>query len=153
MNCELYDDMLDDYVDGARSVDGADPRLAAFETHLSGCIRCQAMVDDFTSIRRTAAALDEHLPPPRLWAKIASAIEDDARRPWWERSFANVFSAWIPVAAAGSVALLLASASLIVWRPCAVRRAAKRRAAGQRSRHDDGRRSLRAGHRRAAADC
>ena len=80
MSCELYDDVLDEYVDGARAADrvGApDPRLAAFESHLSGCARCQALVADFTSIRRTAAALDEHLPPPRLWAKIASSIEDE----------------------------------------------------------------------------
>jgi len=120
MNCELYDDVLDEYVDGARSADGiraADPRLAAFEAHLSACADCRSLVADFTTIRETAAALDEHLPPPRLWAKIASAVEDDARKPWWERSLANALSAWIPIAVAASVALLLASASLVVWQP------------------------------------
>ena len=120
MSCELYDDALDAYVDGARSTDrsgAADPRLAAFEAHLSGCAHCQSLVADFTSILGAAAMLEEHLPPPRLWAKIASSIEDDARQPWWQRSLAQAFSAWIPVAAAASVALLIASASLIVWRP------------------------------------
>jgi hypothetical protein len=120
MNCELYDDILDDYVDGARStgrVGLSDSRLAAFEAHLSGCVRCQSLVADFTSIRGAAASLEEYLPPPRLWAQIASSIEEEQRKPWWERSLANAFSAWVPVAVAASVALLLASSSWIVWRP------------------------------------
>jgi hypothetical protein len=119
MSCELYDDVLDEYVDGTRAADrvGApDLRLAAFESHLAGCARCQALVADFTNIRRTAAALDEHRPPPRLWANIASSIEDTRRKPWWEQSLANTFSAWVPVAVAASLALLLASAWL-AWRP------------------------------------
>ena len=119
MSCQLYDDVLDDYVDGARSADRAgapDPRLAAFEAHLSGCARCQSLVADFTSIRRTAASLEEHLPPPRLWAKIASSIEDRQRKPWWERSLANTFSAWVPVAVAASLAMLIGGAALLVWR-------------------------------------
>ena len=119
MSCQLYDDVLDDYVDGARAADRAgapDPRLAAFEAHLSGCARCQALVADFTTIRRTAAALDEHVPPPRLWAKIASSIEDRQRKPWWERSLANTFSAWVPVAVAASLAILIGGGALLVWR-------------------------------------
>ena len=120
MSCELYDDVLDEYVDGARAADRAgapDPRLAAFESHLSGCARCQSLVADFTSIRRTAAALDQHLPPPRLWAKIASSIEDEQRKPWWARSLANTFSAWVPVAVAASLAMLLGGVAWLVWRP------------------------------------
>ena len=137
MSCQLYDDVLDDYVDGARAADRAgapDPRLAAFETHLSGCARCQALVADFTSIRRTAAALDEHLPPPRLWAKIASSIEDRQRKPWWERSLANTFSAWVPVAVAVSLAILIGGAALLVWRaapPTALQNAVPQSAALQ----------------------
>ena len=137
MSCQLYDDVLDDYVDGARAADRAgapDPRLAAFETHLSGCARCQALVADFTSIRRTAAALDEHLPPPRLWAKIASSIEDRQRKPWWERSLANTFSAWVPVAVAASLAILIGGAALLVWRaapPAALQNAVAQSAAPQ----------------------
>jgi hypothetical protein len=123
MNCELYDDVLDDYVDGARSADrlGApDIRLAAFEAHLARCVRCQSMVADFTRIRGVAASLEEQPPPSRLWAKIASAVEAEQHKPWWERSLANAFSAWVPVAAAASVALLLASTSWIVWRPASL---------------------------------
>ena len=119
MSCELYDDVLDQYVDGARARDGAATsasRLAAFESHLAGCDRCRSLVADFTTIRRTAATLDEHLPPPRLWAAIASALEDEQRRPWWQRSLANPFSTWLPAAVAASLALLIGSAAWIVWR-------------------------------------
>ena len=112
MNCERYDDVLDDYVDGARVADRpADARLAAFEAHLPGCMRCQALVADFSSIRRTAADLDEVIPPPRLWAKIAASIDADAQMPWWQRTFGNAFSAWVPVAAAAALVLLVAGAA------------------------------------------
>ena len=118
MSCELYDDELDEYVDGARAAAGGSshPRLAAFEAHLAGCLRCRSLVADFTTIRRTAAALDEHLPPPRLWATIASSIEDERRRPWWERSLADAFSTWLPVAVAASLALLIGTAAWMTWR-------------------------------------
>ena len=56
MNCEIYDDVLDDYVDGARASDRpGDVKFAAFEEHLAGCERCQALVADFSSIRRKSA--------------------------------------------------------------------------------------------------
>ena len=116
MNCEIYDDLLDDYVDGARASGrpGGD-RLAAFEGHLAGCARCQALVADFTSIRRTASALEDHVPPPRLWAKIASSIEEEQQRPWWQRPLGNAFSAWVPIAVAASLAFLVAGATWIAW--------------------------------------
>src|SRR5437762_377814 len=111
MNCDIYDDLLDDYVDGARASDRpGDDRFAAFERHLTGCARCQAMAADFASIRRTAAVLEEHVPPPRLWAKIASSIDEERARPWWQRPFGHAFSAWVPVAAAASLAMLIAGA-------------------------------------------
>jgi len=113
MNCERYDDVLDDYVDGARAASRpADVRLAAFEAHLPGCLRCQALVADFSSIRRTAADLDEMIPPPRLWAKIAASIDADAQMPWWRRTFGDAFSAWVPVAAAAALVLLVAG---VAW--------------------------------------
>ena len=118
MSCELYDDVLDEYVDGARAadhVDAPDTRLAAFESHLTGCTRCQALVADFTSIRRTAAALDEHLPLPRVWAKIASSIEQEKAKPWWARSLATTFAARVPLAAAAALLLLLGGAAWLDW--------------------------------------
>ena len=117
MNCQIYDDLLDDYVDGARASDRpGDSKLAAFEEHLAGCERCQALVADFTSIRRTASVLEDYVPPPRLWARIASSIEEEQGQPWWQRSLGNAFSAWVPVAVAASLALLIAGAAWIAWR-------------------------------------
>ena len=100
MTCDTYGDLIDDYVDGTRAADHpGDARRAAFESHLAACARCQAVVADFTSIRRTAALLAEHVPPPRLWARIAGSLEEQPRH----------FSAWIPVAVAASLALLIAA--------------------------------------------
>jgi hypothetical protein len=97
MNCEQYDDGLDDYIDGRRQPE--------FERHLATCARCQALVADLTTIRRAASMLEEHVPPPRLWAKIASSIEERPRR----------FVFWRPVAVAASLAVLLAGASWLAW--------------------------------------
>jgi anti-sigma factor RsiW len=116
MNCERYDDLLDDYVDGVRAPEHrSDGRFAAFEQHLAGCVRCQALVADLTSIRLAASSLDEHIPPPRLWARIASSIEDQQWQPWWQRQFRGVFSAWVPAAAAASITVLLAAGIWSVW--------------------------------------
>lgn len=108
MSCERYDELIDDYVDGVRVADAArDPGRAAFEAHLAGCARCQSMVADFASIRRTAAALEEHVPPPRLWAKVASALDDDRRR--------FPFARWAPFAMAASLALLVGGVAWMSW--------------------------------------
>jgi hypothetical protein len=116
MNCELYDDLLDDYVDGLRATDHPrDARLAAFEQHLGGCTRCQALVADLSSVRLTASTLDEHVPPPRLWARIASSIDDQQRQPWWQRQLGGTFSAWVPAAVVASIALLLFAGGWNVW--------------------------------------
>ena len=116
MNCELYDDLLDDYVDGVRATDHrGDARFAGFEQHLTGCTRCQALVADLTSIRLAASTLDEHIPPPRLWARIASSIDEQQRRPWWQRQLGGTFSAWVPAAVAASIALLLVAGGWNVW--------------------------------------
>ena len=107
MICESYDDLIDDYVDGARAAGRpGDARRAAFESHLAGCARCKALVADFTSIRDAASALDEHVPPTRLWAQIAGALEEKPR----------TFSAWIPLAVAASLALVLAGSAWLAFR-------------------------------------
>jgi anti-sigma factor RsiW len=116
MNCKRYDDLLDDYVDGVRATDhGSDGRFAAFEQHLAGCVRCQALVADLTSIKLAASILDEHIPPPRLWARIASSIDEQQRRPWWQRQLGGAFSAWVPAAVAVSITVLLAAGIWSVW--------------------------------------
>lgn len=106
MICETYGDLIDDYVDGARAAGRpGEARRTAFESHLAGCPHCQALVADFTSIRRAALVLHEHVPPPRLWARIADSIEEKPRR----------FSAWIPLAAAASLALVIAASTWLAW--------------------------------------
>jgi hypothetical protein len=116
MNCERYGDLLDDYVDGVRATDhGRDSRFAAFEHHLAGCARCQALVSDLTNIRLAASTLDEHIPPPRLWARIASSIDEQQRQPWWQRPFGGLLAGWVPVAAAVSITVLLAVGVWSVW--------------------------------------
>jgi len=119
MSCERYDGVLDEYVDGVRAADrvgAAGARFAAFESHLAGCARCQALVTDFANIRRTAAALDEHLPPPRVWARIVSSIDEEQRTPWWARSLAVMSTARVPGAAAALLAFLLGGAAWLDWR-------------------------------------
>lgn len=97
MNCEQFDERLGDYVEGRPQPD--------FERHLATCARCQALVADFASIRRAASSLEELVPPPRLWAKIASSIEEKPRR----------FAPWMPVAVAASLAMLIAGATWLAW--------------------------------------
>jgi anti-sigma factor RsiW len=104
--------MLTGYVAADHRSDG---RFAAFEQHLTGCVRCQALVADLTSIRLAASSLDEHIPPPRLWARIASSIEDQQRQPWWQRQFRGVFSGWVPAVAAASITVLVAAGIWSVW--------------------------------------
>ena len=116
MNCESYEDLLGDYVDGARATDRpGDERLGAFERHLAGCARCQALVADFTSLRDSASTLGDHAPPQRLWTRIAASIEEEQRRPWW-RPLGHAFPAWAAVAAAAALVLLIGGATWLAWR-------------------------------------
>jgi anti-sigma factor RsiW len=97
MSCERYDEELDDYVDGMPQPE--------FERHLATCTRCQGVVADFTAIRRASSTLEEHVPPPRLWATIAGSIEEQPRR----------FPFSMPVALAASLAMLIAAATWFAW--------------------------------------
>jgi len=116
MSCELYDDLLDDYVDGVLATGhGSDGRFAAFAQHLAVCGHCQALVADLTSIRVAASTLDEHIPPPRLWARIASSIDEQQRLPWWQRQLGGAYSAWVPAVAAASIIMLLAAGVWSAW--------------------------------------
>jgi putative zinc finger protein len=117
MNCESYEDLLGDYVDGVRAASRpGDERLAAFERHLAGCARCQALVADFTIVRGAASTLEDHVPPQRLWTRIAASIEEERRRPWWQRPLGHAVPAWAPVAAAAALVLLIAGATWLAWR-------------------------------------
>lgn len=108
MTCHAYNDAIDAHAEGVR-----DP---AFEAHLSGCASCQALVTDFERLRRGAAALDEHLPAPRVWTRIAAAIDEERRRPWWKRALVFPHVPGAPVAAAAVLALLVGGAAWLDWR-------------------------------------
>jgi hypothetical protein len=117
MNCALYDDLFDEYVDGVRAADRpGDERLAAFERHLAHCGACQALVANLTSIRQTASTLEEHVPPPRLWAKIASSIEEEQRRPWWKRALGGGVPGWVPAVATAAIVIVIAGGAWMSWR-------------------------------------
>ena len=98
MNCHIYDEALGDYIDGMRNLE--------FEGHLAGCARCQAVVADFSRIRGAASTLEEPIPPPRVWARVAAAIDEKPKRGF----------VWVPVAVAASLALLVAGATWLAWR-------------------------------------
>ena len=120
MTCHLCEDLLDDYVDGVGTADHRrGERFAALRLHLGECARCQAIAADLASIRAAASSLDEHVPPPRLWAKIASSIDEQQRQPWWQRQLGGAFSAWVPAAVGTSIALLLIAGAWEAWKETA----------------------------------
>jgi anti-sigma factor RsiW len=68
---------LGDYVDD--SLDAG--QRAAVSEHLVGCRACQALVADFSEVRRAAAALGTIEPPERTWAQIERRLERTLRTP------------------------------------------------------------------------
>lgn len=97
MNCEHYDDVLNDYVDGA-TADGRADAVQAFTGHLASCERCQALVRDFSLIRQTARSLPTELPPAGAWSRLEARLGDAPN----SRS-----RAWVPLAVAAALALLV----------------------------------------------
>jgi hypothetical protein len=103
MSCRGYEDQIGDYVDGTMN----ETERASFESHLTTCALCQAVVADFTVIRAASLSLEPQLPSPQVWQRIAAAIEAEPKpllgvsgAPWW-RTFA----------AAASIAVLVAALS------------------------------------------
>ena len=123
MNCEKYQELLSDLVDGSASSDVR----ARVETHLNGCVACAEIRDDFVAI---VAFCQNHrgeydaVPNERaLWLRISNTIEaeDSVARPkvnvpsgagWWFRlmnsswqlSFPKLASAVVMIAVLVSVA-------------------------------------------------
>lgn len=75
MNCEKYQDLLSDLVDGFASSEDR----ASIEAHLNGCVVCAEIRDDFVAI--TAFCQDhrgeyDSVPNERaLWLRISNTIE------------------------------------------------------------------------------
>ncbi len=98
MSCQAYDAEIGDYVDG--TMDKA--RRAEFESHLTECASCRAVVADFTVIRSTSLSLEPQVPPAHVWQKLSAAIDAEptplfAGGPWW-RVFAPVAAMAVLVA-------------------------------------------------------
>ena len=128
MNCEKYQELLSDLVDGSVSADDR----ASVEAHLNGCVACAEIRDDFVAI---VAYCQDHrgehdaVPNERaLWLRISNTIEAERSVPrpavdvpsgagWWFRlmnsswqfSFPRLASAVVIVAVVASLATMFVS--------------------------------------------
>ena len=91
MSCQDYEVQIGEYVDGAMD----EAERASFESHLSMCASCRAVVADFTVIRAASLSLEPRVPPPHVWHKVSAAIDAEPKPffgmggTWW-RAFAPV---------------------------------------------------------------
>jgi hypothetical protein len=123
MNCEKYQELLSDLVDGIASADDRN----SIETHLNGCVVCAEIRDDFVAI---VTHCQDHrgeydaVPNERaLWLRISNTIEAEGAvaQPkvdvpsgagWWFRlmnsswqlSFPKLASAVVMIAVMASLA-------------------------------------------------
>ena len=122
MNCEKYQDLLSDLVDGFASSEGR----ASVEAHLAGCVACAEIRDDFVAI---VAYCQDHrgeydaVPNERaLWLRISNTIEaeDSGTRAkldvpsgagWWFRLMNSSWQLSFPKVAA-AVVMIAVMASL-----------------------------------------
>jgi hypothetical protein len=98
MNCQVDDQRLSDYVDGALPA----AETARLESHLAGCSRCRAIAADFGAIRSMAGSLDPLVPPPHVWRNVSAAARPPSR---WS-SLGSFFLAWQPAAATAMAAII-----------------------------------------------
>jgi len=111
MSCQEYEAQIGEYVDGAMD----DTQRASFESHLTTCASCRAVVTDFTVIRAASLSLEPRVPPPHVWHKVAAAVEAEPKPffglggSWW-RAFAPVAAMAVLVASLTWTAAQLAVA-------------------------------------------
>src|SRR5687768_8800385 len=103
MSCQEYEAQIGDYVDGAMD----EARRASFESHLTTCASCQAIVADFSVIRAASLSLEPQVPPPHVWQKLSAAIEAEPK-PFFGVGGSQWWRAFAPAAA---MAVLVASLS------------------------------------------
>jgi anti-sigma factor RsiW len=97
MTCKECETLLGDALDGTLSPSDE----AAVRAHCADCSACRELLDDLRDIRQTAATLDRHQPSPHLRQAIAAQlIHPPAQRR----------VAWMPLAMAASVLLVLGTA-------------------------------------------
>jgi hypothetical protein len=126
MNCEKYQDLLSDLVDGLASSEDR----AGVEAHLDGCVVCAEVRDDFIAIM---AVCQDHrgqydaVPNERaLWLRISNTIEAEDSRThtkvdvpsgagWWFRLMNSSWQLTFPkLAAAVVMVAVLASLGTMV---------------------------------------
>ena len=111
MSCQDYEAQIGEYVDGAMN----EAERASFESHLSTCASCRAVVADFTVIRAASLSLEPRVPPPHVWHKVSAAIDAEPKPffgmggTWW-RAFAPVAAMAVLVASLTWTAAQLAVA-------------------------------------------
>jgi putative zinc finger protein len=111
MSCQDYEAQIGEYVDGAMN----EAERASFESHLSTCASCRAVVADFTVIRAASLSLEPRVPPPHVWHKVSAAIDAEPKpflgigSTWW-RAFAPVAAMAVVVASLTWTAAQLAVA-------------------------------------------
>ena len=139
MTCDRCHALVDDYVDGTLSAND----LKAIEAHLAECDACRAMAADFGSIRRSARELEPRVPPPHVWAKLATSFEAPPSRRRFgaaRRGLPASFGSgplWRPLAIAVTVIVLIGGTSWILLRqPSAPTRSSSSRAIATTSATD-----------------
>jgi hypothetical protein len=111
MSCQDYEAQIGEYVDGAMN----EAERASFESHLSTCASCRAVIADFTVIRAASLSLEPRVPPPHVWHKVSAAIDAEPKPffgmggTWW-RAFAPVAAMAILVSSLTWTAAQLAMA-------------------------------------------
>jgi hypothetical protein len=108
MNCDQFDQLLDDYLDG--SVDAT--RRAELDAHIEACPDCRAGASHLQELLDAVHQLPRIIDPPRdLWPEFASRLE-----PRTPRQFGYVLAwrRWAPLAAAAL--LLIAVTATVTYR-------------------------------------
>src|SRR4051812_5202717 len=115
MNCEKYQELLSDLVDG---IVASDIRTSV-EAHLDGCVTCAEIRDDFVAIvtvcKDSRGAYDGVPNERALWLRISNIIEAESatgkpeRVPsgagWWLRLMNKSWQLSFPKLAASAVGL------------------------------------------------
>lgn len=105
------------HLDPERLVDIAEgARTEASEPHLAGCDRCRRQLDDLRTMMTAVEAAEEPVPEPSplFWDQLSDRVREavaaeqhlPARRAWW-REWVGRPAAFVPLAAAALVALVL----------------------------------------------
>src|SRR4051794_17471390 len=105
----LENEQITDYIDEALSPD----QRAAVERHLSQCVECRRLIDDFREIRRVAGSLDLREPPARAWARLERAIAVERQSVEAQPTHArSSIRQWLAFTAAAAVLVIATAASL-----------------------------------------